>query len=441
VGAEFVIGPVVFARMNHSLNRLWAFATSAIQFKRLAKSLDLTGLRAWQHEQRKKLFDDLAAKSPHYKKLWAGVPELNRTAPILSKTDWIAQFNESNTAGLNWAECMNFALESERSRDFSRLFKGNVVGLSSGTTQTRGLFVTNSIEQARYFGVLMSKISHFFDPPGPKNLALFLRANSAVFENPKFLPLRMKFFDTFRPFDELLAELEALNPEVLIAPASVLMAITDRIGRRIQPETIVSVAEVLDPANRAKLEGFWGRPVFEVYQATEGLLGQSCSRGVMHLNEDIFVIEQESLDDRRFVPVVTDLFRRIQPVVRLRVDDVILKRAQPCACGSPLIAVEQIEGRLGDVFLLGDNRQPLFADTLSRWMIQESWPADFELVQQSKSQFELCLMPCDKNLAEALQQSLGQFLSHRSGQPIRVETKNEVLKVGPTKRRRFRRSF
>ncbi len=408
------------------MKRLWAFASSAYQFGRLAKQLDLTSLRAWQQRHKKKLYDDLSLKSPS----------------IISKIEWISQFNQANTAGLNWNECMDFALESERRRDFSRLFKGHVVGLSSGTTQTRGLFVSNPTEQASYFGALISKISHFFDPPGPKTIALFLRANSPVFEAPKFLPLRLKFFDTFRPFEELLAELEELNPEVLVAPASVHLAITQQLERRIQPETIVSVAEVLDKRSRAHLEAFWGRPMHEIYQATEGLLGQTCTRGVMHLNEDIFEIEQESLGEGRFVPVVTDFFRRVQPVVRLRLDDVILKRAEPCACGSPLLAVDQIEGRLGDVFLLGDTRRPLFADTLSRWMIaQELGPSDFELEQHSPRQFRLKLMPRDKYLAAMLVPALEGFLSQQSGQLIELRLNPEPLELGPVKRRRFRRSF
>ncbi len=45
----------------------------------------------------------------------------------------------------------------------------------------------------------------------------------------------------------------------------------------------------------------------------------------MHLNEPYLLIEREWLDreQTRFTPIVTDLWRRAQPVVRYRLNDVL----------------------------------------------------------------------------------------------------------------------
>ena len=72
----------------------------------------------------------------------------------------------------------------------------------------------------------------------------------------------------------------------------------------------------------------------------------------LHLNEDIVYIEREYLDDRRFVPVVTDLERKAQPIIRYRLNDILVERKEPCGCGSPFLALEKIEGREDDVFFL-----------------------------------------------------------------------------------------
>jgi len=43
--------------------------------------------------------------------------------------------------------------------------------------------------------------------------------------------------------------------------------------------------------------------------------------------------------------VITDLFRRTQAMIRVRLDDVLVGSDQACPCGSPLQVIEQVEGR------------------------------------------------------------------------------------------------
>ncbi|NKF33203.1 hypothetical protein HER21_43035, partial [Pseudomonas sp. BGM005] len=86
-------------------------------------------------------------------------------------------------------------------------------------------------------------------------------------------------------------------------------------------------------------------------QCTEGFLAHTCERGVIHLNEDGVLVEREALDGERFTPIVTDLRRRAQPIVRYRLGDVLRERREPCPCGSALTAIERIEGREGDTLV------------------------------------------------------------------------------------------
>src|SRR5690606_2214673 len=160
-----------------------------------------------------------------------------------------------------------------------------------------------------------------------------------------------------RPFKEIARDLAAFAPTVLAAPPHVLVA-TIRCLRELhsplRAERVISVAEVLDPIDRRAIEEHFGVRVEQIYQATEGFLGATCAHGVLHLNEDYVLFEREWLDAARtrFVPVITDLYRESQPVIRYRLNDVLVPAAAPCACGSPLLAIDRIEGREDDVLWL-----------------------------------------------------------------------------------------
>jgi phenylacetate-coenzyme A ligase PaaK-like adenylate-forming protein len=52
----------------------------------------------------------------------------------------------------------------------------------------------------------------------------------------------------------------------------------------------------------------------------------------------------------RFLPIVTDLRRTTQPMIRVRLPDLLEPLAAPCPCGSPLTALHPVEGRLEDLW-------------------------------------------------------------------------------------------
>jgi phenylacetate-coenzyme A ligase PaaK-like adenylate-forming protein len=56
----------------------------------------------------------------------------------------------------------------------------------------------------------------------------------------------------------------------------------------------------------------------------------------------------------RFQPIVTDLRRTTQPMVRVLLDDLLEPLDAPCPCGSALHTVRGVEGRVGDVWRWGD---------------------------------------------------------------------------------------
>jgi putative adenylate-forming enzyme len=253
------------------------------------------------------------------------------------------------------------------------------VGLSSGTSGSRGLFLVSRGERWQWAGAVLARVLHA-GGLSRQRVAFFLRANSNLYGSVGSRRLRFEYFDLLDPLERHLARLAALAPTILVAPPSMLRLLAEQAGAwRARLRQIVSVAEVLDPLDEAFITRQLGLPVHQVYQATEGFLGATCRCGTLHLNEDLLAVQREYLDAgrRKFVPIITDFHRASQPIVRYRLDDVLTERAEPCPCGSVRLALESIEGRCDDLFYLpaaaGSGRAVrVFPDFVRRALIASS---------------------------------------------------------------------
>lgn len=348
-------------------------------------------LEAHQTRQMTRFRQRVLVRSPYF------APWLSRPMqdwPRMDKAVLMANFDRINTAGLRLDDVLACARRAEASRDFSPTLQGYSVGLSSGTSGGRGAFVVSRPEQAQWAGTLLARLL----PRGllaGERVALFLRTNSNLYTAVRNPWLSFAFFDLFTPFEDHLARLERYAPTIVVAPAQVLraLALARQAGRSaLRPARVVSVAEVLEDRDRALLASVFGEPG-EVYQATEGFLGVTCAHGTLHLNEEFVHVEPEWLDHERFVPIVTDFTRTTQPIVRYRLDDVLVRRAGACPCGSPALALARIEGRCDDMLVLpGRNGEPVkvFADVLSRAFAQAlPLAADYRLRQTGSNALSL----------------------------------------------------
>jgi putative adenylate-forming enzyme len=198
------------------------------------------------------------------------------------------------------------------------------------------------------------------------------------------------------------ARLQAYRPTILVAPPSVLRMIAraaDIGAFDAFPQKVYSVAEVLELSDARRIGTSLRQPlIHQLYQCTEGFLAHTCDHGVVHLNEDNILVERERLDAERFTPIVTDLRRRAQPIVRYRLGDVLRERSEPCPCGSALTAVERIEGREGDTLLFRGHdgrRIPVFADVVTRALIHADGFDEYRIRQIDESRLEIALDTVD----------------------------------------------
>ena len=344
-------------------------------------------LKAFQAKALEKLWKKHLSHNPYFKSRCQGD---FKDWPYMNKEIMLANFHWMNGAGITLAQAYDEAMSAETSRDFKPTIEGYTIGLSSGTSGTRGVFLLSPSEEKQWAGTILAKML-----PGSlfkgERIAFFLRANSNLYETVQSRFISFKFFDLFQSMTTQLSALQEYQPTILIAPAQVLELIAEH-QLDIHPIKVISVAEVLDDATRKKIERALGK-VHEVYQATEGFIASTCSHGHLHLNEDLMIIEQEMIDDMRFIPIVTDLNRRTQPIIRYRLDDVLVKHPKPCPCGSPFQRIQAIEGRLNDTLWLQNHqgeKVTIFADSCLRALARSlPFDCDFRLCQSSLTSLAL----------------------------------------------------
>ncbi|WP_161882684.1 F390 synthetase-related protein [Deinococcus alpinitundrae] len=297
----------------------------------------------------------VAVHSPYtaerFRQAGLGVDQWRQLPPI-GKAEMMANFGTLNTAGVTLEGVLALARRAEDTRDFSPSLPGNLtVGLSSGTSGSQGAFLVSRAERLQWAGVVLRHLLPGW-PAGllrRQRVAFVLRAEGQLYRSVGSSRLHFKFLDLLRPIDELAERLSAARPTLLIGPPGVLRALLDA-GATARPERVVSVAEVLEDADRAALEAGFG-PVVEVYQATEGLLALPCAHGHLHLNEAHVHFDFEPLEGGYLRPVLTDLRRRAQPMIRHRLND-LLVLAPGCTCGQAARRVARIAGRQDDALNL-----------------------------------------------------------------------------------------
>lgn len=167
------------------------------------------------------------------------------------------------------------------------------------------------------------------------------------------------------PLRRIVATLNDLQPDYLTGYTTIIHQLAGEAiaGRlRIAPSTIGTTSEPLLPEIRAAIADAWTAPHYNGFGSTEGLMGGSCiaNRG-MHLSDDFFVIEPVDAAGNPIAPgeratrvYLTSLYNRVQPLIRYELTDEITVLDGPCPCGTALLRIDDIQGRVDDAFTYDD---------------------------------------------------------------------------------------
>lgn len=280
--------------------------------------------------------------------------------PVVEPGDMRQRPGDWNSLALS-ADQILASAEAAEHDGASTVLPGVHAGYSTGTSGARGVFLSTKAERARYLGQCLAKLL----PGSPlrrRRIGLCLRADNALYRDVSNAgPFEFRFFSLASPARKRASEIESFAPEIFVAPSHVLaeLALFSNNGEFTAPplERLFYGAEPMGAAERAWITEALGVRPDPIYQATEGFLGTACERGVLHLNEDSFVFEFEPIagSDRNRL-IVTDLRRTSQPIVRVRLDDIVQPKDAPCPCGLALQAIEPVEGRYTDIWRWGEAR-------------------------------------------------------------------------------------
>jgi putative adenylate-forming enzyme len=326
----------------------------------------------------------------------------------MDKSTMLENFDRLNTAGIGLEQALETAMKAERSRDFAPMIGSVTVGLSSGTSGRRGVFMASRAERLKWAGVMLAKAlpRSILDP---HRIAFFLRANSNLYSTlNRGRHLALDFYDLTVPIGRHVDTLNVNPPDVLTAPASVLRALAQEASVKrlaIKPIRILSVAEVLEPEDADFIAAHLGSEVKQIYQCTEGFLGISGPDGRIRLNEEYLIVEKEWVDREagRFVPIITDFTRCTQPIVRYRLDDVLVEDLSDT---SAFTVLKSVEGRCDDVlhFRSATTRVPICGDTMRQAIMASALPYDdYRIIQEPSGSIKMQFVPDldDSGRAEA----------------------------------------
>ncbi len=383
------------------------------------------GLARYQHKQIKNHISFVLEHSPFYQSLYQDFLEDIKKGdwshlPIINKQIMMDNFDTLNTVSINKEEAFKVSIEAERSRNFSPTINGITIGLSSGTSGNRGIFLVSPTEQSLWAGTVLGKVL----PSSILNthtIAFFLRANSNLYESTDNQKVSFHFFDLLDSFENHITRLNDIQPTIVVAPPSLLRKIAEWKQEGliyINPLKIVSVAEVLEDIDKHYISNVFQQTIHQVYQCTEGFLASTCKHGTLHLNEDLVYIEKEYLDKDRglFVPLITDFSRKTQPIIRYRLNDILIERQEKCPCNSPFTALERIDGRCDDIFI-GQEKDtnctiPIFPDFIRRAvMLSSEHIEEFKVIQHPSLDMEVKLKT-SKDTKEDIKHKVQQELNN-----------------------------
>ncbi|RRD39551.1 CoF synthetase [Leptotrichia sp. OH3620_COT-345] len=403
------------------MNKISGLIISFIKTRWLNKFNTREKLEKYQKKKIEKYLKFLKKKSPYFKENY--ISEGFR----MDKKFMMENFDSLNTLGIKKEKAMEIALENERTRNFTKKYGRISVGLSSGTSGHRGIFVTTEKEQGIWAGTILAKMLPEKKLFGHK-IAFFLRADNDLYKSVNSPVLKLEYFDTFKNIDSHAERLNIFKPTILIAPASMLLLLckAKKSGKLdISPEKIISVAEILEKEDEKYIrEIFNVNQIHQVYQATEGFLGYTCRYGSIHLNEDIIKFEKEYIDDKRFYPIITDFTRTSQPFVKYRLNDILVESSVPCKCGLVYEKIEKIEGRSDDIFrFINKNGKTVivFPDFIRRCMILAKNIREYKVFQTDYNYLEIAIQNLQPDQKKEILKEFGNLFSSINVENVNIK--------------------
>ena len=405
------------------------------------------------------LLAHVRARSAHYAERWGHVPADAplESLPIVTKAELMGDFDRWVTDPALTRVGVE-AFLADRAHIGRRYLGRYLVWKSSGTSGVPGIFVQDGAALSVYdamIGVqlgaarLGGRYASGVLGQGGKAALVTARddhyASIVSWERLKRASpwLSSKSFSVLDPLPHLVKELNAYQPAFVASyPTLLTLLAEERAARRlvIRPSLLWAGGECMTSAARTAVENAFECPVVNEYGASEALsIAYGCSEGWLHVNADWVVLEPVDRDYRPTPPgetshtaLLTNLANRTQPLVRYDLGDSITAKAEPCACGNPLPAI-QVEGRRDDIVSMrsSDGRTVRLLPMALTTVVEEAAGLHrFQILQTASDQLALRLDPKQardrRGAGNAAAKALREYLARQSLPNVSVVVQHDL---------------
>ena len=403
------------------MRKIFKIVSTFIKVRYLSKWTSRNELLEYQEKQVRKHLEFLKENSPYFKN-----HEITEEF-TMNKVFMMENFDELNTLGVKRDEAMEIALNSEKTRNFSQKYKDISVGLSSGTSGHRGMFITTPEEQGIWAGTILAKMLPRNNIFGHK-IAFFLRADNDLYKAVNSFLISLEYFDTFKDTDEHIERLNKYQPTMIVAPPSLLLVLAKKIEEgelKVSVKKIISVAEILEKADEEYIrKQFDQKIIHQIYQATEGFLACTCEYGHLHLNEDLIKFDKKYIDEKRFYPIITDFRRTSQPFVKYYLNDILVESEEVCECGSVLQRIEKIEGRSDDIFKFTNKTGKeivVFPDFIRRTILFVENIREYQVFQVNDDLLEIAILNINEEQKELIEKEFNKLFASLDIENVKIQ--------------------
>ncbi|MHC4338804.1 MAG: phenylacetate--CoA ligase family protein [Planctomycetota bacterium] len=390
-----------------------------------------------QERRLRAILKHAAAQSPAYRELYRGIDFDGcrlQDVPVVTKAQLMDRFEDFVTdPRLKLGELKEWM---DDPANMGRRYLGEYIPCwTSGSTGRVGVFVYTAADLELTFAAVAA---HRFTRPGRRLrlLRTLLGRKTRVatvivaggpnpgatgvqhFPRAPGLIARTRTFSLRSPMEEIVEGLNEFQPDRISAYPSVLAALAreqlqghlklrfDKPGAGLG-----SMSEPLLPGVRDLARRAWGLEIREIYGAAECMaIAQSCRLvDRMHLLSHLCILE--AVDGKnRPVPngtpgekvLLTNLFNRVQPIIRYDLGDVTGYSSEACSCGSPFPRLLPVQGRAQDVLYIdrpGGGHQPLHSFVLTTRPMRTGTIQEHQLIQTGRNAFTFRYVPHDSSAA------------------------------------------
>jgi phenylacetate-coenzyme A ligase PaaK-like adenylate-forming protein len=328
-------------------------------------------LLAHQRHALQALIRHAAERSPYYRELLpvsARSGELRlEELPTLTKATLMREWDRIVTdPELRFADAWRHVEDEGAAADL-HLGRYRILA-TGGSTRERGIFVYGGAEFEACMAGCLRALATVGISAGTR-LASIGSPSAAHLSNQMFAFLRAGRIDAPRltvttALRGLVSALNSYEPDAVMSYPTILRELAEeqaagRLG--ISPRIVISSSEVLSEETRRRVEGVWGVPVHNGYATTEAaVIASECrERCGLHVWEDTLILEVVDEQNRQVQPgapghkvLLTNLWNRVQPLIRYELADAVTLADGPNPTGRPFARIAEIQGRTADILRL-----------------------------------------------------------------------------------------